>query len=496
MYQPTSQPLRYPDDMLAIIRYGLPKPERKLNVTIVGAGMSGLVSAALLKEAGHKVTILEGNYRIGGRVYTLRKPFTEGKYLDVGAMRIPVTHKLTYEYIKRFNLPLNKFINSSPKDILYANGIKASRAEYEKNPDILQFPVAPDEKGKTATELFLSAVQPFYTLYEKGDQNQKQFLRKKFDRYSMENFLRYNPIGPSLSPNAVRMIKVLLGIEGFSELSFVDILTDIVNTVFNADLEFNEITGGNDKLPLSFMGQLNDNILFNEKVHRIMQRPRSVKIQTRNRETGEINTFKSDLTIMTVPFSVFQFIEVFPYNSFSFEKWKAIRELHYVASMKIGIQFKERFWEQEGLKGANLISDFPNRYTYTPSREEETSSTGVLLASYSWEDNAMLWNSLSLKQQITQSLEDLAKVHGKRVFDDYLTGASFSWSQNEFSGGCFTLYKPNQITEFENVVTKPEGRVHFAGEHTSSFHGWIEGAVESGIRAAFEVNNRAFLEQQ
>ncbi|MCA0988346.1 flavin monoamine oxidase family protein [Guptibacillus algicola] len=491
MYQPISQSLRYPDDMLAIIRNGLREQNRKLNVTIVGGGMSGLVSASLLKKAGHNVTILEGNNRVGGRVYTVRDPFTNGKYLDVGAMRIPVTHKLTYEYIDRFQLPINKFINSSPKDILYANGIKASRAEYEKNPDILGFPVEPDERGKTATELFLSAVQPFYTLYENGDQKQKEFLRRKFDRYSMENFLRYNPIGPSLSPNAVRMIKVLLGIEGFSELSFVDILTDIVNTVFNTDLEFNEITGGNDKLPESFIHQLEDNFLYNEKVHRLIQRPRNIVVQTRNQKTGDINTFKSDIVIMTVPFSVFQFIEVLPYHSFSFEKWKAIRELHYVASMKIGIQFKERFWEKEGLKGANLISDFPNRYTYTPSRtEDDPSSSGVLLASYSWEDNAMLWNSLSLDQQITQSLEDLAKVHGKRVFDDYQVGTSFSWSQNEFSGGCFTLYKPNQITEFENVVTKPEGRVHFAGEHTSSFHGWIEGAIESGIRAAFEVNNR------
>ncbi|MGB8000152.1 MAG: FAD-dependent oxidoreductase, partial [Anaerobacillus sp.] len=104
---------------------------------------------------------------------------------------------------------------------------------------------------------------------------------------------------------------------------------------------------------------------------------------------------------------------------------------------------------------------------------------------------AMLWNSLSEEQQITQSLEDLAKIHGPKVFEDYVTGASFSWSQNQFSGGCFTLFKPNQISEFEDSIKKPEGRVHFAGEHTSDFHGWIEGAVESGVRAAFEVNERS-----
>ena len=482
---------RYPEDMLEIIKNGLKKSNNPAKITIVGAGVSGLVSASLLKKAGHQVTILEGNDRIGGRVYTLRKPFTENNYLDVGAMRIPTTHKLTYGYINKFNLSVNRFINSSPKDLIYANGIRTNRAKYNADPDILQFPVEPHEKGKTATELFLSAVNPFLLLFKQGDDQQKEFMRKKFDQYSMENFLRFNPIGPSLSPNAVRMVKVLLGIEGFSELSFIDILTDIVNTVFNEHMQFNEITGGNDLLPQSFIPELKDNILLNHKVHRIIQRQQTVTIQTRNQQTGKIESFESDLVIMTVPFSVFQFIEVFPYRSFSFDKWKAIRELHYVASIKIGIEFRDRFWEKEGLNGANTISDFPNRYTYTPSRTGNDSGTGVLLASYSWEDNAMLWNSLSEEQQITQSLEDLAKIHGPKVFEDYVTGASFSWSQNQFSGGCFTLFKPNQISEFEDSIKKPEGRVHFAGEHTSDFHGWIEGAVESGVRAAFEVNERS-----
>ncbi len=481
---------QYPNEMLDIIKNGLKKSPSPTKVIVVGAGVAGLVSASLLKKAGHQVTILEGNNRVGGRVYTLRKPFTDDNYLDVGAMRIPTTHKLTYEYIRRFQLEMNRFVNSSPRDIIYANGVRTTREKYEADPDILQFPVEPHEKGKTATELFLSAVNPFLLLYKEGDAQQKKFIRKKFDQYSMENFLRFNPIGPSLSPNAVRMVKVLLGIEGFSELSFIDILTDIVNTVFNTDMEFNEITGGNDQLPRSFLPELEENLLLNQKVHRLIQRPQSVEIQTRNQQTGIIEKFNSDYVLMTVPFSVFQFIEVYPYRSFSFDKWKAIRELHYVASIKIGIEFKDRFWEKEGLNGANTISDFPNRYTYTPSRTGNETGSGVLLASYSWEDNAMLWNSLNDDQKITQSLEDLAKIHGPKVFEEYLTSASFSWSQNQFSGGCFTLFKPNQITEFESIVKKPEGRVHFAGEHTSDFHGWIEGAVESGVRAAFEINSR------
>ncbi|SFJ15767.1 monoamine oxidase [Thermoflavimicrobium dichotomicum] len=85
--------------MITIIRYGLPKTSHPQKVIVAGAGMAGLVAASLLKDAGHDVTILEASNRVGGRVYTLRAPFTKGHYLNAGAMRIPHIHPLTWEYI-------------------------------------------------------------------------------------------------------------------------------------------------------------------------------------------------------------------------------------------------------------------------------------------------------------------------------------------------------------------------------------------------------------
>ena len=68
--------------------------------------MAGLVTASLLKQAGHRVTILEASERVGGRIYTLRSNFRDDQYLEAGAMRIPHTHALTLKYIQKFNLPL------------------------------------------------------------------------------------------------------------------------------------------------------------------------------------------------------------------------------------------------------------------------------------------------------------------------------------------------------------------------------------------------------
>lgn len=480
--------LTYPGDMLSIIRTGFPKTSNPKKITVIGAGMAGLVAGSLLKDAGHQVTILEGNNRVGGRIYTVRKPFTPGNYLDMGAMRFPETHELVKEYTKKFDLPVNPFINTSENDLLFVNGIIATAAYYEEHPDVFQFPLAKEEQGKTAKELLLSAVEPFITLYNKKSPEEQEKLLEKFDRYSFDEFLRNNPFGNSLSSVAIRKIGVLLGIEGFPDYSFVDILLDIVATVFNPDMKFYEITGGNDQLPKSFFPYLRQNIIFNEKANQIFQKENKVIVTTRNLVTNQYHAYDADYTIVAVPYSVFQFIDVYPYNSFSFKKWEAIRGLSFVSSVKVGLEFKSKFWQQSGV--GNIITDFPIRYTYNPSHHLNVDGPGVMLASYSWGQNAMLWNSLDEEGRIREALSGLYKIYGEQVYSEFIQGATFSWSQNEFSAGCFTLFTPNQKSDFDEAIYLPEGRVHFAGEHTSTFHGWTEGAIESGIRTAYEIYYR------
>jgi monoamine oxidase len=475
------------EQMLSIIRNGLPKTQTPKKIIIVGAGMAGLVSASLLKQAGHHVTILEASERIGGRIYTLRADFRDEQYLEAGAMRIPNTHLLTWEYIKKFRLPVNTFINSTPNDIIYVRGIKTRLKIYEQNPDILGFPVAPHERGKTATELLQTAIKPVTDFINQNPRKNWPLVVKDLDKYSMQAYLKYNPFGVPLSQGAIDVLKVILTLEGFPELSFLELLRELT-ILFAPNIRFYEITGGNDQLPKAFNSQLKDNILYGQKVKKIVQHDNQVTIHSVHKilEPFQIT---GDLVIVTIPFSVLQFVDIEPRDSFSKNKWKAIRELHYVGSTKIGIQFKRRFWEKEGMYGGRTVTDLPITYTQYPSHGLGTSEPGVVMASYTWEDDAIPWDSLSDEARLEYALKNLATIHGNQVYDEFVTGASHSWIRDPNTGGAFTMFKPEQAMELSPYISTPEGRVHFAGEHTSSTHGWIQGAIESGIRVAVEVNN-------
>jgi monoamine oxidase len=75
-------------------------------IIIIGAGMAGLSAGYELSQAGHNVTILEARAIPGGRVHTIREPFSDGLYAEAGAARIPDDHDLTLKYVKLFDVPL------------------------------------------------------------------------------------------------------------------------------------------------------------------------------------------------------------------------------------------------------------------------------------------------------------------------------------------------------------------------------------------------------
>ncbi|MCG6499524.1 FAD-dependent oxidoreductase [Kitasatospora sp. A2-31] len=140
--------------------------------------------------------------------------------------------------------------------------------------------------------------------------------------------------------------------------------------------------------------------------------------------------------------------------------------------------------------GGGSTTDNPNRFMYYPSHPvPDGEGGGVVLASYSWSDDAVRWDSMEDDERYVYALRNLQSVHGRRIEVFYTGyGKTQSWLRDPYAFGEAAVYTPHQMTSFHLDVVKPEGPVHFAGEHVSLKHAWIEGAVETAVRAAIAVH--------
>jgi monoamine oxidase len=467
-------------DMLKIIDSGLERegtsPRR---VIIVGAGMAGLVAGYELLRAGHNPVILEAQNRVGGRVYTLRQPFAPGLYAEAGAMRIPRAHDLTMAYVGKFGLKTSNFTMGNLNAYYYVNGCKWRVNNAGDDPDCLGFPLAEHERGKTIDELWAEALRPFARRLEESDSGCWPDIVAEYDQYSTREFLETL----NWSEGAIERFGLLANQEALMNASFLELLREEVGNYYT---EMVEIEGGMDMLPRAFLPTLKDHIRFGAKMVAIDQSPDDVTIHYRTpagrfSETG-------DYAILAVPFPVLRHVDMV--KPFSRPKQRAIRQLHYDASAKILMQCRRRFWEEdEGIFGGGTMTDLPIRTVYYPDHGRDT-GRGILLASYTWSEDAQRWGSLSPEERIIQALENVACIH-PQIREEFEVGTSKMWHDDEFAGGAFALFDPGQQSLLYEHIIAPEGRIDFAGEHTSLCHAWIQGAIESGLRAAYEVNQRS-----
>ena len=154
-------------DCLDLLRGGL--PESKVgprHVVIVGAGMAGLTAGLLLKNAGHKVTILEGQNRLGGRILTYRG-FAGDMYGEFGAMRFPLQHSLVQHLIQeKFKLETKPFPMYDEDTLIYLQGKAVRRSEFSA--DLFDFDLLPDEDRRRVLGIIVNRFRGEAALFEDG----------------------------------------------------------------------------------------------------------------------------------------------------------------------------------------------------------------------------------------------------------------------------------------------------------------------------------------
>ncbi|MFD8707162.1 flavin monoamine oxidase family protein [Kitasatospora sp. NPDC059648] len=513
-----------------------PRTERK-RVLVVGAGVAGLTAATLLKRAGHEVTVIEANAsRVGGRIKTFRGVFTDPRlHAEAGAMRLPDFHPLVLALADKLGLKRRLFYNADVapgtgptgavppvkyrsftgetwsngpdrtftppvarfRSLIHVNGTRTTRAAYAQSPAAVNrsFGARFDSTAAAAVEKAFGRL----SVRDGGIRDRLDAWTDIFSTYghhSTRRFLQEEAGWDRASLQAAGTLENLT-----SRLHYSLFPTLIDHAVISPTNRYWELEGGSAVLTDALAAPLRAELRLGHRMTRLVQDAGKVTVETvaesgdeescDGAPVGPTTTFEGDYAIVTIPFSALRFCRIEPLMSYP--KRRAVTELHYDAATKVLLEFHHRFWEEgpDGFSGGGCVSDSASRFTYFPSHAPEGSSGGVVLASYTWSDDAARWDSLTPGERYAFALDDLERLLGPRVRREFTgAGATQSWARARYALGEAAIVTPGQLHELHPATRTPEGRVHFAGEHTSLKPAWIEGALESAVRSFLEVHHR------
>ena len=425
-------------------------------ILIAGAGLAGLSAAYELVQAGHQVTVLDARDRPGGRVLTLRDSFADGQYAEAGAETFGETHNFVQHYVQAFRLDTMPAWNYGKlTSVFFRNG----------------------QRSRSGSELSRKYIEP--AVKEIGDPLAPGWpsadLLRQFDRISVAELLRSR----GASPEEIALLRFTYSDEwdnGTAPDSALCLLRD--EAIARKGASF-RIRGGNDRLPRALAQALGDRVHYRVTLARIAQNNKrvTVTVQESGRRNSEIS---ADYLICAIPFTVLRSIEVSP--AFSAGKQQAIRELSYNSVTRVYVQASTRSWIAEGLSGF-ATTDLPIG-TVWDCTEGQPGSRGILEC-YTSGERARRLASLSEPERVRSVVENLQKVYAGVSMEK---SVSIAWDADPLVKGAFAWFKRDQMATLLPHIARREGRVFFAGEHTSPWFGWMQGALQSGNRAAHEVN--------
>ena len=447
-------------------------------VVIIGAGLAGMSAAYELSQAGHDVTVLEARTRPGGRVYTMRGQFADGLYAEAGATNVFDVHNWTIKYAGLFGVALDPVTAPAGASIFH---VKGKRIVIKPNTPV-DWPVQlrADEQGLTRGQLWNKYVAP--VLKEIGDPEAADWppsSLKKYDNSSFTQFLRDR----GASPGAISILRLgfvdLLG-EGADALSALDVLREALPRSLEKRLYV--IHGGSDTLPNAMAAKLDTRIRYGCAVVGIEQDNHGARVIYS--QSGANETITCQYVICAIPFSVLRDVKFSP--PVSREKQKAIDQLGNTSVVRVFLQTRHRFWLEQGLSGA-ASTDLPIMTAY--DKTFYLPGTRGLLEAYIAGESARKLAAMRSHERLSFIVNQIEMVHP--AIRTYLEGgSSVCWDNEQWSRGAYAWFRPGEMTSLLPHIASPEGRIHFAGDHTSPAPGWMNGAFQSGSRVAREVADR------
>ena len=449
-----------------------PKPPRP-QVVVLGAGLSGLTAAYELRKNGIDAVVLEAQMRAGGRVLTLRG-FADGMYAEAGAMSFPDTEATVMKYVAEFNLSLQTKHSPNAAQYYFLDGKLLSN----KDPNAHWPGLREDEQKLGPDGLFEKYVCP--GLAKVGNPATPGWPPpplRELDSISIAEYIARQ----GASPAAVRLLGLGLfdedgeGIKLTSALFALAWLSRLIP--FHA---LYTLPGGNDTLPQAFARRLRPHIQYGCQVTRIERKSDRVRIGCR-RFDGSSYWIEADYAVSTIPFPILRDLPIEP--KLPAIKQKILNQLLNTSVVRNFIQTKTRFWMKPNFSGATytdlpVVQSMYNAYDGPGARG--------ILENYTTSKQARKGGSEPSDREIQAALKGMAEVF-PGLLDQAEGGVRWDWDADPWARGGYADYQPGQFLELYPHVATPDGRLHYAGDHTSLLPGWMEGAVTSGVRAAGEI---------
>ena len=472
------------------------------SVLVLGAGLAGMVAALELSKAGYQVQVLEYNDRAGGRCWSLRGgdrytelggaaqncAFEPGLYLNPGPWRLPYHHHAVLDYCRRLGVALEPFVQLNHNAYVHAaNAFGGKPQRYRHVASDFHGHVAEllakamnagklDEAvSKEDTEKLLAALRAWGALdrdyaYVASEQTSD---RRGYDQDS----------GGGLT--AVPVPSTPLGRSDLLQSGLWNALA--IANVYNLQTTMFQPVGGMDMIAKAFAREVGQLIRHNARVIGIRQDERGVAVTYEDTGApGKPLVARADWCVCTIPLSVLSQI---PLNVGA-AMATAIAAVPYAAAIKIGLQFKRRFWEQdEAIFGGITYTDLPIRLIGYPNTSYLGGGKAVLLGAYAYGPYAYEFTALAPEERVRKAVAYGAQIHPQYPAE-FETGIAVGWHRAPFSLGCFGVWTEDARKQHYRALCEIDGRIALAGEHASYIPAWQEGAVLSALDTVGRLHRR------
>ena len=432
------------------------------SVVVAGAGLAGLAAAVELQQSGARVTVLEARDRIGGRVWTVRNGFADGQHAEAGADLIETDHDAIRRLAGQLGLSLRPVL---------PGGFAFVRR------DSRRYPSKPVSIARGLWPKIAKLCEPWVRAYRLTEQRWDGPIAQALANRSVADWLD--------QIRADREIRAgVQGMRGFfladpEELSLLA-LVDQLDSESQGQSRFYRIKGGNDRLATGLARMLREPVQLHASVVAVSQNPNRVRVTVSGPE-GVQAQIAADFLVFALPATTLRRIAFTP--PLPALQRRAIRDLRYGRAVKTLLQFDRRFWQRQGRPRA-YGTDLPIGAIWD-GNEEQRGNAGILtlLAGGS----ASIETERLLAQRGIRGLTDhLRWLNAAQA--SVLASRAVRWTDDPWVQGGYAFFHRGYDPELRAWLARPHGRVVFAGEHTSlRWQGYMNGAVESGWRAAAEV---------